>query len=377
MRSSADPRLLVVVGARPNFVKVAPLLHALSDTSVDAKLLHTGQHYDYVLCRSFLELLEFPEPDFELEVGSGSHAQQTAAVMIGCEEVLRGQEFDAVLVPGDVNSTLGAALAASKLACPVIHLESGLRSGDSTMPEEVNRIVTDRLSSLLLCHCEEAVDNLASEGIGRESVHMIGNTMIDSLLRLRDGARSRRTLQGYGLEPGGYILVTLHRPATVDDAERLRDVVEVLRKLSAEMPVVFPVHPRTATHMRDLGIAASDRLLLLQPLEYLSFIDLQEKARLVITDSGGVQEETSVLGVPCVTYRANTERPITITHGTNELVGVDPDTLLTACVRRLAAAPVDPPSIPLWDGSAGERGAAVIEHFLSGSATHPQLLASP
>jgi UDP-N-acetylglucosamine 2-epimerase (non-hydrolysing) len=358
-------RLLVVVGARPNFVKVAPILHALDGTSVQAQLLHTGQHYDYTLCESFLEVLGFPEPDFRLGVGSASHAQQTAAVMVGCEEILSEQRFDAVLVSGDVNSTLGAALAAVKLPCPVIHLEAGLRSGDSTMPEEINRVLTDRISSLLLCHCEDAVINLAAEGIGGESVQMVGNTMIDSLLRLRDSERSLRTLAERSLQPREYLLVTLHRPSTVDDGDRLRAVMDVLAELAREIVVVFPVHPRTRARIEQEPIPRSERMVLLEPLDYLQFIDLESHARLVITDSGGVQEETSALGVPCVTYRANTERPVTISLGTNELVGVDPTALRAACRRHLDETVIsEPGQIPLWDGEAGGRAAEAIEDFL-------------
>jgi UDP-N-acetylglucosamine 2-epimerase (non-hydrolysing) len=358
-------RLLVVVGARPNFVKVAPILHALRETSVQTQLMHTGQHYDYALCESFLDKLDFPEADFRLGVGSASHAKQTAAVMVGCEEVLSEHRFDAVLVPGDVNSTLGAALAAAKLTCPVIHLEAGLRSGDASMPEEINRVLTDRLSALLLCHCEDAVHNLATEGIAGESVRLVGNTMIDSLLRLLDPQRSLRTLAERSLRQGEYVLVTLHRPATVDDESRLRGVMEVLAELSREVTVVFPVHPRTRARIEGDRIAASERLVLLEPLDYLQFIDLESRARLVITDSGGVQEETSALGVPCITYRANTERPVTISLGTNELVGVDPDALRAACRRRLGTPPSNGlEQIPLWDGAAGPRAAVAIEDFL-------------
>jgi UDP-N-acetylglucosamine 2-epimerase (non-hydrolysing) len=358
-------RLLVVVGARPNFVKVAPILHALRETSVQAQLMHTGQHYDYALCESFLDKLDFPEADFRLGVGSASHAKQTAAVMVGCEEVLSEHHFDAVLVPGDVNSTLGAALAAAKLTCPVIHLEAGLRSGDASMPEEINRVLTDRLSALLLCHCEDAVRNLATEGIAGESVQMVGNTMIDSLLRLRDPRRSLRTLAEWSLRQDEYVLVTLHRPATVDDESRLRGVMEVLAELSREVTVVFPVHPRTRARIEGDRIAASERLVLLEPLDYLQFIDLESRARLVITDSGGVQEETSALEVPCITYRANTERPVTVSLGTNELVGVDPDALRAACRRRLGTPSSNRlEQIPLWDGAAGPRAAVAIEDFL-------------
>lgn len=364
------PRVLVVVGARPNFVKVAPVLHALRETSVEPRLLHTGQHYDYELCESFLELLDFPQPDFELGVGSASHAKQTADVMVGCEEVLRNDRFDAILVPGDVNSTLGASLAAAKEGCPVIHLEAGLRSRDWSMPEEINRVVTDRLSSLLLCHCDEAVRNLAAEGITSETVQMVGNTMIDSLLRLRDDERAQRTLERFSLEARRYVLVTLHRPSTVDHAQRLREVMEVLAELTLQIPVVFPVHPRTRANIERIKIRVPERLRLLESLDYLRFIDLESQARLVITDSGGVQEETSALFVPCITYRTTTERPVTISLGTNELVGVAPVELRAACARNLnGGARVPPGQIPLWDGEAGTRAAASIEAFVHNSSS--------
>jgi UDP-N-acetylglucosamine 2-epimerase (non-hydrolysing) len=357
-------RLLVVVGARPNFVKVAPVLHALRDSPLEVALLHTGQHYDHALYGSFLEQLDMPSPDFHLGVGSGTHAEQTAGVMVGCERVLLEHGHEMVLVPGDVNSALGAALAAVKLGVAVIHLESGLRSGDWTMPEEVNRVLTDRLSALLLCHSQEAISNLAMEGIAGEHVQLVGNTMIDSLLRLHDSERAREVVAAHGLELGGYLLVTLHRPATVDDAEQLAATVEVLGELAEQTTIVFPVHPRTRKHLAQARLPASDRLRLLDPLGYLDFIALQSLARLVITDSGGVQEETSALGVPCVTYRTTTERPVTVTLGTNELVGLDPVALLAACRRRLAEPSPDmKPAIPLWDGAAGERAASAIRAF--------------
>jgi len=360
-------RLLVVVGARPNFVKVAPVLHALRGSPLEVTLLHTGQHYDHALYGSFLEQLDMPSPDFHLGVGSGTHAEQTAGVMIGCERVLLEHGHEIVLVPGDVNSALGAALAAVKLGVSVIHLESGLRSGDWTMPEEVNRVLTDRLSRLLLCHSQEAISNLAIEGIAGEHVQLVGNTMIDSLLRLHDPERAHEVVAAHGLEPDDYLLVTLHRPATVDDAEQLATTMEVLGELAEHATIVFPVHPRTRKHLSQARLPC-DRIRLLDPLGYLDFIALQSLARLVITDSGGVQEETSALGVPCVTYRTTTERPVTVTLGTNELVGLDPVALLAACRRRLAEPSQEArPPIPLWDGAAGERAASAIQAFSASS----------
>jgi UDP-N-acetylglucosamine 2-epimerase (non-hydrolysing) len=358
--------VLVVVGARPNFVKVAPVLHALAGMAdVTAEVLHTGQHYDRRLSDSFLEQLDFPATDHHLGVGSGTHAEQTAAVMVGVERVLLEGSYDAVLVPGDVNSTLAAALAASKLGVGVIHLEAGLRSRDWTMPEEINRVICDRVSDLLLVHSEEAISNLEAEGVARDRIAFVGNTIIDSLLRLLPIARGRGAAAGLGLEPGNYVLVTLHRPALVDVPERLAAVLDVLADVSAHCPVVLPVHPRTRARLDDAGLEVGGDVRLLEPLEYLDFIALQAEARLVVTDSGGVQEETSALGVPCITYRTTTERPVTLTHGTNELVDLDPEALAAACERRLSDAAAGPaPQIPLWDGHAGERAAEAIAAFL-------------
>jgi len=356
--------LLVVVGTRPNFVKVAPVLDALGESQLtDVEILHTGQHYDRRMSGSFLEQLGFPEPTHHLGVGSGSHAEQTAAVLIGVERVLMANRYAGVLVPGDVNSTLAAALAAAKLGVPVIHLEAGLRSGDWSMPEEINRVLCDRLADLLLCHSAEALDNLAGEGLPGERAVLVGNTMIDSLLKLLPLARSRGALERLGLRPHDYILVTIHRPALVDDKHGLQALLEVLSLVGRHVRVVLPLHPRTRARLQDLP----PDILVTEPLEYLDFIELQEQARLVITDSGGVQEEASVLGVPCLTYRTTTERPVTITHGTNRVVGLDPNALRSAIIEALEApSPVHPPTIPLWDGRSGPRAAQAITGFLSG-----------
>jgi UDP-N-acetylglucosamine 2-epimerase (non-hydrolysing) len=357
------PRLLVVVGARPNLVKVAPVLHALEGAGeVDAQVLDTGQHYDRSMSGSFLEQLGFPEPAYNLGVGSGTHAEQTADTLRGVEAVLLGERFDGVLVAGDVNSTLGAALAAAKLQVPVIHLEAGLRSGDWTMPEEINRVLTDRLSGLLLAHSPEALDHLQAEGIPAGSVAMVGNTMIDSLLKLLPEARRRGATARFGLERGRYVLVTLHRPSLVDVPDQLAATLSVLGELGERLPVFFPMHPRTRARIAALpeSIEASG------PLEYLDFVQLEADARLVITDSGGVQEETSFLGVPCLTYRTATERPITLTLGTNTLVGVAPAALRDAAIASLESPPPAAAlAIPLWDGAAGERAGEAIARFLA------------
>ena len=354
------PSVLCVVGARPNFVKMAPVQRALEALGVAAPLLHTGQHYDRILSDSVMEQLGLPAPAHHLGVGSGSHAEMTAAVMVGVERVLLETPFDAILVPGDVNSTLGAGLAAAKLGVPVIHLEAGLRSRDWTMPEEINRVLVDRLSDLLLVHCEEAIANLAAEGVEADRIAFVGNTMIDSLFTLLPVARATGARERLGLDAQGYVLVTLHRPALVDDPERLGAALGVLRDVAGGIPVVFPVHPRTRARLEHAGIDLGG-VVALPPIEYLEFACLQADARLVVTDSGGVQEETSALGVPCLTYRRTTERPVTITHGTNRLVGLDPDRQRAACREALATPmPAAAPQIPLWDGRAGERAAAAI-----------------
>lgn len=358
--------VLVVTGARPNFVKVAPLVHALSALDdVSVSLLHTGQHYDRALSGAFIEQLELPAPAYHLGVGSGSHAEQTGAVMVGVERVLAGRRPAVLVVPGDVNSTMGAALAAVKLGVPVAHLESGLRSRDWTMPEEINRVVTDRVADLLLCHCDEAVENLRAEGIADERIALVGNTMIDSLLRLLPAAQATRTVERFGLDAREFVLVTLHRPALVDDPDGLAAIAAVLGEIAERMPVAFPVHPRTRARLDAAGLRLPSTLLTLDPLEYLEFVALESAARLVITDSGGVQEETSALGVSCLTYRTTTERPVTVTHGTNRLVGVDPNALRNACDEELSGpARAAPEPIPLWDGEAGPRAAAAVMSLL-------------
>ena len=364
--AAVRPSIVCVVGARPNFVKAAPVIHALAaQPDLDVTVLHTGQHYDRALSGSFIEQLGMPRPHHDLGVGSGSHAEQTAAVLVGVEKLLMQQPPLAVVVAGDVNSTLGAALAATKLGVPVVHLESGLRSGDWTMPEEINRVLTDRISDLLLCHCAEAVENLRAEGIPDERIAFVGNTMIDSLFRLLPAARERQAPAAHGLEPGHYALVTLHRPALVDSPVRLGEVLAVLADLGDVLPVVFPVHPRTRARLSPSAMASLERLVATDPLDYLDFIGLEASARLVVTDSGGVQEETSALGVPCLTYRDNTERAVTIEMGTNRLVGVDAGALSRAAAEELSRPRRRPSAIPLWDGHAGQRAATAILEMIA------------
>jgi UDP-N-acetylglucosamine 2-epimerase (non-hydrolysing) len=358
--------VLAVVGARPNFVKTAPVVAALERSEgISLRLLHTGQHYDRALSGGFIERLGMREPDANLGVGSGSHAEQTAGVLTGVEADLLENPADMVLVAGDVNSPMAAALAATKLGTAVAHIESGLRSNDWEMPEEVNRVVTDRVSDLLLCTSQDAVLNLAAEGIEGDGVQLVGNTMIDSLLRLLEDVNRPAVLGRNAVKSRDFLLVTLHRPALVDDPERLGPTMEVLAGIADSIPVIFPVHPRTRERLAGTG-SGWGKVILTPPMDYDDFIALEAEARLVITDSGGIQEETTVLGVPCLTYRTTTERPITVELGTNELVGVDPQALQEAAQRTLAAEPPAlAPEIPLWDGQAGPRAAAAIEAFLA------------
>jgi UDP-N-acetylglucosamine 2-epimerase (non-hydrolysing) len=361
-------RVTVLVAARPNFVKLAPVVHWLGgDDRVAIRILHAGQHYDPALSGSFLDQLGMPQPDINLGAGSGTHAEQTARVLVGVERDLASDRPDALIVAGDVNSTLAGALAAAKLEIPIVHVEAGLRSRDWTMPEEINRVLTDRLSDLLLCTSADAVENLRAEGIEGRHVALVGNTMIDTLRRLVGAARAGGARDSLGLAKRGYALVTLHRPAVVDDDERLAAVLRALDDLASDVAVVLPLHPRVRERAHRLAHETAPRVRLLEPLHYLDFLALESDARLVVTDSGGVQEETSVLGVPCLTYRDSTERPVTVELGTNRVVGIDADALLAACRRELERTrDFTPADIPLWDGNAGERAADAIGALLLG-----------
>jgi UDP-N-acetylglucosamine 2-epimerase (non-hydrolysing) len=359
-------RLLHVVGTRPNFVKMAPVIAALREADPDGHhvLVHTGQHYDRMMSGVFLEELGVPEPDHMLGVGSGSHAAMLGGVLEAIAPVLEAEEPELVLVPGDVNSTLAAALACAHLRIPLAHVESGLRSFDRGMPEEVNRVLTDQVSDLLYTHSPEAESNLAAEGIGAERVRLVGNTMIDSLVALEGRFRERRACAEHGAEPGSYLLVTLHRPALVD-GDLLRPAIERLGEVAADIPVLFPVHPRTRARIAEGGIAVPEGLRLLDPVGYLDFLSLEADARALLTDSGGIQEETTYLGVPCFTLRDNTERPITVDAGTNTLLGLDPARIaeIPALLGGAGPAPAGPP--PLWDGKAADRLAADVAAYLS------------
>jgi UDP-N-acetylglucosamine 2-epimerase (non-hydrolysing) len=353
-------RIVYVVGTRPNFVKTAPVIAALRARIPEGRhaIVHTGQHYDRLMSEVFLEQLGVPAPDHMLEVGSGSHAQQTARVMERLEPVLAEERPDLVVVPGDVNSTVAAALTAAKLQIPVAHIEAGLRSFDRTMPEELNRIVTDQLADQLFIHSPEADDNLHAEGIPAERIHLVGNTMIDTLVALEPRFRTADAAAKLGVQAGGFVLATLHRPALVD-GPLLRETIGQLAALTRELPVVFPVHPRTLAMMEAID-AEHPGLLLCEPLGYLDFLSLLADARAVLTDSGGIQEETTYLGVPCFTLRDNTERPITLSAGTNTLLGLDPAAIaqIPLALAQRPAQPPEPP--PLWDGHAAERIAEVI-----------------
>jgi UDP-N-acetylglucosamine 2-epimerase (non-hydrolysing) len=353
-------RIVYVIGTRPNFVKTAPVIAALRSRLPDARhaIVHTGQHYDRQMSQVFLEELGVPAPDHMLEVGSGSHAQQTGRTMERLEPVLEEERPDLVIVPGDVNSTLAAALTAVKMQIPVAHIESGLRSFDRTMPEEVNRIVADQFAAHLFLHSDEAVENLRAEGIAEERMHFVGNTMIDTLVALEGRFRNAGAASGLGVEPGAYTLVTLHRPALVDGA-LLPETVRRLADLARDMPVVFPVHPRTRRRMEEIE-SEHPGLLLSEPLGYVEFLSLLADAGAVLTDSGGIQEETTYLGIPCFTLRDNTERPVTIHAGTNTLLGLDPAAIATipAALSEERPTPKEPP--PLWDGKASNRIADVL-----------------
>jgi UDP-N-acetylglucosamine 2-epimerase (non-hydrolysing) len=365
LNSRAPKRRLVchVVGARPNYMKVAPVYAELERRGVvEQRLIHTGQHYDNAVNDVFFAELPLPAPHLQLEVGSGSHGAQTARALERLEEAFQELQPDLVVVPGDVNSTLAGALAATKLQIPVCHLESGLRSFDWTMPEEHNRRLTDHLSTLLLTHSEDANENLRAEGIPDELVQFVGNTMIDTLLANVDRARHLEAWREYGLSQRHYVLVTLHRPALVDSERLLGEAMKALQAVSESIPVLFPVHPRTLARLSTLGHEPPPQLHLVPPLPYTSFLSLEAGAAAVVTDSGGVQEETTALGIPCFTLRDNTERPVTVTHGTNLLLGLDP-ARIQEIPRRLERhrATVVP---PLWDGLAGQRAAVVIERAL-------------
>ncbi|MGE5224032.1 MAG: non-hydrolyzing UDP-N-acetylglucosamine 2-epimerase [Omnitrophica WOR_2 bacterium] len=350
-------KIMHVVGARPNFPKTAPLMAEMSrhPAAFEQILVHTGQHYDDRMSRIFFEDLEIPEPDEYLEVGSGTHAEQTGRVMMAFEPVVVKHKPDWVFVVGDVNSTLACALVCAKLGVPVAHVEAGLRSGDRSMPEEINRLLTDQIASLLFTPSPDGDANLLREGVAPEKIHFAGNIMIDTLVKMLPKIRERSTLPSLGLQPKQYVLVTLHRPSNVDQMEVLAEILRALQELSRQHPVIFPVHPRTLQNINRLGFRPDANLRLLEPSGYLDFLALMSAARFVLTDSGGIQEETTYLGVPCLTARSTTERPITITEGTNRLVASTRAAILEA-VEQMRVSPVGSHHIPeKWDGCTASR----------------------
>jgi len=360
-------KVVLLAGARPNHMKIFPIWREMVSRPPRFRpvVVHTGQHYDPLMSEVIFRDLGMPTPDHILAVGSGSHAQQTARVMATLDPILDDEAPECLIAVGDVNSTMAGALVASKMGIPVAHVEAGLRSFDRTMPEEINRIVTDSISDLLFTNCPDADQNLLKEGVPSHRIHFVGNTMIDSLVKLLPDIRTADIAARMGLRPGAFVLVTIHRPTNVDDAERLVPLVSALEAISEDLPVVFPVHPRTKKRLEAMEYAGPPPpLQLIGPLGYSDFLSLLAGARLVITDSGGVQEESSFLGIPCITLRPNTERPVTLTHGTNHLFDGPPAGLVAEVRSRLADPVGRPPIIERWDGRAAERIVDVLEERL-------------
>ncbi len=373
--TSRPVRIVCVVGARPNFMKIAPLMRAFRARPeiFDARLVHTGQHYDEAMKDAFFRQLRIPEPDIDLGVGSGTHSVQTAEIMRRFEPVVDEHRPDAVLVVGDVNSTIACALVAVKKAITVVHVEAGLRSGDRQMPEEINRVLTDQISDLLFTTEPDGETNLLREGVAADKIHFVGNVMIDTLLANREHATpataTLRELTDIDPGSGGFGVLTLHRPSNVDDPVVLERLLRVLAGLSQQLPLVFPMHPRTRARIDEAGLSAllgDARIAVTEPLGYLQLLGLMAEARVVLTDSGGLQEETTALGVPCITLRENTERPITVDHGTNTIVGTDP-ARITDCFADVLATGGKAGRVPdLWDGRAAERIAEVLRRYFRG-----------
>ena len=371
-------KILCVAGARPNFMKAAPVIEALQKYFwIEVRLIHTGQHYDRRMSELFFQDLGMPKPHLDLQVGSGSHGEQTGLIMMRMEPVLKEEQPNLVMVFGDVNSTIAAALCAAKMGIAVAHVEAGLRSFDRTMPEEINRILTDHLSDYLFTTEPSARQNLVREGIPEEKICFVGNVMVDTLLKHRERARAQGFRAKLGLASEAYGLLTLHRPTNVDIPETLAEILDAVWELSKDLPIVFPCHPRTRQHLpkslrdkissldADRRHGQDERLIVMDPLGYLEFLSLMTEARLVLTDSGGIQEETTVLGVPCLTLRDNTERPVTIQQGSNVLVGTRRDTIMAAAAKVLNGG-VPKGRIPdLWDGKAAERIAAILGERLA------------
>jgi len=368
------PKLINVVGARPNLMKIAPLMAAYAaHPGIEPLLVHTGQHYDANMSDLFFRQLGIPEPDLNLGVGSASHAVQTAAIMQAFEPVVLEQRPDAVLVVGDVNSTIACGLVAVKLGVKLVHVEAGLRSFDRDMPEEINRVLTDAISDLLFCTEASGVENLRREGVPGDRVHLVGNVMIDSLVRHRERAAGSRILEELELEKSGYAVLTLHRPANVDDPAVFGALLDALGVIQQDLPIVFPAHPRTRAQLEQHGfggrLSEMPNLRIVEPIGYLDFLQLMACARLALTDSGGIQEETTILGVPCLTLRENTERPVTVEMGTNQLVGRDPVRILAAYRGLEDRAASEQRVPPLWDGRAAERIAEILQETITAAGS--------
>ena len=365
MSNKTKPRVLAVVGARPNFMKVAPIWRALENHGgFEQRLIHTGQHYDDNMSKVFFDDLRLPRPDVYMGVGSASHGAMTGKVMIEFEQIVTDWRPDLVVVVGDVNSTMACTLVSVKMGIPVAHVEAGLRSFDREMPEEINRMVTDILADLLLTHSPEAEPNLVREGVSSEKIHFVGNVMIDSLMFYMPEAEKSSIHETLSLEPGKYGLVTLHRPSNVDDPAQLTPIFDALATIGADRQLIFPVHPRTRKVLENNKIKIStDRLRLVDPIGYLDFLKLMKYSSIVLTDSGGIQEETTALEIPCVTIRENTERPVTVYTGTNVLAGTDRDRIVEAALQSLGDG-VKGSRVPdLWDGKAAERIVGVFENY--------------
>jgi UDP-N-acetylglucosamine 2-epimerase (non-hydrolysing) len=357
--------IYLVAGARPNFIKLAPLVWALhSCPEIPFQIIHTGQHYDRAMSQTFFEVLNIPEPDINLEVGSGEQSIQTARILERFDGLIKERPPSIVVVFGDVNSTLACSLAAAKRLIPVVHVEAGLRSFDRSMPEEINRLVTDALSDLLLVSENSGVTNLKHEGIPDEKVRLVGNIMIDSLVRMLPKALERQTAERLGILPGQYALLTLHRPSNVDDPGTLSGLLNLFTDLSQNLPIIFPVHPRTKKNIESLKYKTSDDFMMVEPVDYLDSLCLQKQAKLVLTDSGGIQEETSCLGVPCLTLRRNTERPVTVELGTSTIVGNDECLIRETFEQVLVGRYKNGQPIPLWDGQTAERVVNCLRELL-------------
>jgi len=360
-------KILSIVGARPNFMKVAPLHRVfLRDSSLVSKIVHTGQHYDARMSDVFFNQLELPKPDYFLGVGGGTHTQQTAKIMLEFEQVMEAEKPDVVLVVGDVNSTIACALVAVKMHVPLVHVEAGLRSGDRRMPEEVNRVLTDSISDDLFVTEQAGMTNLAGEGVPAEKVHFVGNVMIDSLVHYRQKASQLQLLEKLSLSPKQYVLMTMHRPSNVDDEAGLRAILDIIKNTATRMSVLFPIHPRTRNNMEKFGLLAEleslENVTLEEPQGYLEFLHLMENAALIVTDSGGIQEETTYLQVPCITFRASTERPVTVELGTNYLLSdLDPASVDDLVQKILSGKAKQGTIPPLWDGQAAERIMVILK----------------